>query len=175
MNIFHLETKGQRRQHKPNLLTNSGLFSHLTQVIQMTSSTMLEMEDKKYQIRQKIATVSTHATKKNNAQLAAPTLQASTLKATCCNLNRSAALHSSICAIPCTSKCQGKARHGTARQASYNSVQYKRKHAYLSLFSIMHHATKYVEVEIQAPCILDLDNRRRWTGQLYDPPPQYLT
>jgi hypothetical protein len=85
VNIFHLETKGQRRQHKPNLLKNSRLFSHLTQVIQMTSSTMLEMEDKKYQISQKIATVSTHATKKNKAQLAAPTLQASTLKATCCN------------------------------------------------------------------------------------------
>ena len=64
INIFHLETEGQRRQYKPNLLNNSGLFSHLTQVIQMTSSTMLEMEDKKYQISQKIATVSTHATKK---------------------------------------------------------------------------------------------------------------
>jgi len=78
MNIFHLETKGQRRQHKPQL-KNSSLFSHLTQVIQMTSSTMLEMVDKKYQISQKIAAVSTHATKKNNAQLAASTLQASTL------------------------------------------------------------------------------------------------
>ena len=129
MNIFHLETKGQRGQHKPNLLKNNSLFSHLTQVIQMTSSTMLEMKDKKSQISQKIATVSTHATKTTNAQLAAPTLQASTLKTTCYNLNRSAALHSSICTILHTSTCQVTARYCTARQASYNSVQYKRKHA----------------------------------------------
>jgi ribosomal protein L28 len=61
MHTPHLETKGQRRRHKPNLLKHNSLFSNLKQVIQMTSSTMLEMEDKKYQISQEIATVSTQA------------------------------------------------------------------------------------------------------------------
>lgn len=80
------------------------------------------MEDKKYQISQKIATVSKHATKKNNAQLAAPTLQATTLTATCCNLNRSAALHTAAF-VQYRTPLRAKARHGTTRHDTAGQLQ----------------------------------------------------